>query len=265
VPGIDVLFFYGGSEVALHGRDLYVAAKDDFWSIGHKTLATFEWAVAERDFDLIFRTNSSSYVDLANLRGWVDEHARATRFYAGVLQAPLGMARRDEILSARLADGGRLAELMHTPHLDARTPQLDREALAVADWSFASGAGYFLSRDLVEWIVEHGALWDHELPDDMSVGRLLAAHGVAPEPAPREVMDTLWTPATIDTSNFLFRCRTASSWRRGDIDVMLRVDAALADERGETHTRWYTRRRRLKLALRRAQRLVATARPARRS
>ena len=43
---------------------------------------------------------------------------------------------------------------------------------------FASGCGHFLSRDLIEFVLEHRNEWDHTLIDDVSLGKLLHNKGV---------------------------------------------------------------------------------------
>ena len=202
VAEVDVLFYYGSSGTALHGRDLFLDVPDDHESIGHKTLACFEYVLAEREFGLVFRTNSSSYVDLPNLRDWVDTHAQPNRFYAGF---PGG------------ADGVR----------------------------FASGSGYFLSRDLVEVTVSRKAEWDHGLLDDVALGRLLAEQGISVEPAPRVDLTDVWQTRNLDTSQFHFRCKTDSFRRRGDVDLLLAIDEAFTAARGERPARWFTPTRRL--------------------
>ena len=39
--------------------------------------------------------------------------------------------------------------------------------------NFASGCGYFISRDLVNQVLEKRELWDHNLIDDVALGKLL--------------------------------------------------------------------------------------------
>src|SRR5205807_9551577 len=43
----------------------------------------FAYVLEHRHFDLVFRTNASTYIDLPNLRRYVDANADPTRFYAG--------------------------------------------------------------------------------------------------------------------------------------------------------------------------------------
>lgn len=43
---------------------------------------------------------------------------------------------------------------------------------------FVAGAGYFLSKDLVQLVVANGGAWDHLFLDDVALGRLLNQLGV---------------------------------------------------------------------------------------
>ena len=115
------------------------------------------------------------------------------------------------------------------------------------------GCGLFLSRDLVEWMVRHRSDWNHSYHDDVAIGLLLGKRGTYAEATPRVTLTNLWEPREIDTSQYHFRCKTDSSWRRGDIDLLRKVDDAFARERGELHVSWYTHARRLKLSVRRTQ------------
>src|SRR5207244_4309286 len=142
--GIETLFYVGGRSLRVDRRRLVVPIPDDLANVGRKTIAAFEYALENRRFDLVFRTNCSSYVDLPNLRAYAEGYARLRRFYAGVL-------------------GG-----------------------AAGGVPFASGSGYFLSRDLVELVVQEQADWDHTKLDDVALGTLLARSGVHAESAPRQ-------------------------------------------------------------------------------
>jgi hypothetical protein len=167
-PDVETLFYRGGAALALDGDHVTLPVADDHKSMGRKTLACFDYVLRNREFDVLFRTNASSYVDLPNLRDFVAARATA-RFYAG--------------------------------------------ALGTRPVPYASGAGYFLSRDLVELVLEHGDRWDHHRIDDVALGVLLAELGVAPQPAPRQDLDRVRQVKQLDRSQFHFRCRT-ESWRR---------------------------------------------------
>src|SRR5262249_19789486 len=143
--------------------ELELPVPDDLASVGLKTAAAFDHVLATRDFDVLFRTNSSSYVHLPRLRR-VAAAAPAERFYAG-------------------------------------SPIWHREE------RYASAPGYFPARALVELVVEAVGEWEHEVPDDVAVGRLVLAHGVEPVTLPRQHVLLDDPPEAIDLSAFHFRCK----------------------------------------------------------
>jgi hypothetical protein len=206
IEGVEPVFYHGGETLSLDGCRLVLPVSDHLHEVGRKTLAAFEWAVAHRDFDLVFRTNNSSYVDLPNLRRYVDQHGRAQRFYSGFV--------------------GLFDTL-----------------------PFASGSGYFLSRDLVEVVLDHRDRWRHEWEeaDDVALADVLLGEGVTPEPAPRVDYRSQDEVTSIDTSQYHFRCRTATQNRRGDIWIMRAIHRAFCDARGtpaprRSLPRWIRRR-----------------------
>jgi hypothetical protein len=189
VDGVQVIFYRGGPALRLEGRRLTLPVGDDLPNTARKTLACFEHVLERFDFDVIFRTNCSSYVDLPNLRSFVSSHARASGFYAG------GVSTHDGV-------------------------------------PFASGSGYFLSRDLVELATREHDAWDHSLLDDVALGAVLAHAGIEPQPAPRRDYGDVRAVHDLDISQFHFRCRT-DSWRRlGDARVMVALHRAFCDARG---------------------------------
>jgi hypothetical protein len=189
VPDVETLFYYGGPALRSNGARLILPVADDLTNVGHKTLSCFEHVLGDREFDLIFRTNCSSYVDLPNMRDFALERGRDRGFYCGVVRSHDGV-------------------------------------------SFASGSGYFLSRDLVELVVERQSAWNHSILDDVALGILLAQNGVQPEPAPRRDYRRLAELTDVDTSQFHFRCKT-DSWRRlEDVRMMLELQRAFRLARG---------------------------------
>src|SRR5437879_1611119 len=70
--GIETLFYVGGRSLRVDRRRLVVPIPDDLANVGRKTIAAFEYALENRRFDLVFRTNCSSYVDLPNLRAYAE-------------------------------------------------------------------------------------------------------------------------------------------------------------------------------------------------
>ena len=117
-PKVD----FSKHEISTNVPDLYSL-------IGEKTLDVFQTCIQEFEFDYIFRTNVSSYVDLPRLNEFI-RHRPLTNYYAGVIGEYQGI-------------------------------------------SFASGCGYFISRDVVEKVLKNRDSWDHNLIDDVSLGKLV--------------------------------------------------------------------------------------------
>jgi hypothetical protein len=189
VPDVSVLFYYGGTELRRSRRHLCVPVPDDLAHVGEKTIAAFEYVLEHSDFDVAFRTNCSSYVDLPNLRSLVRSRGRRTGFYAGLVGGHEGV-------------------------------------------TFASGSGYFLSRDLVELAVAEREAWDHSLLDDVALGAVLEQHGFEPQPVPRQDYGSPDDVTDVDTTGFHFRCRTDSPARLGDAQVMVKLHRAFCAARG---------------------------------
>jgi hypothetical protein len=108
---------------------IYTTVPDLYSLIGIKTIEAFEASINNFDFDYIYRTNVSSYIDLIKLTEFVNNKPRKG-YYGGAVGTHQGI-------------------------------------------SFASGCGYFLSRDVVNKVLENRKLWDHNLIDDVSLGKLL--------------------------------------------------------------------------------------------
>jgi hypothetical protein len=95
---------------------------------------------------------------------------------------------------------------------------------------YASGTCIILSRDLFETLSQTST-WDLGLVDDISIGKILNAHGVFPVPIDRFEFTSLETlsPITADSSVFLFRCKELLDGKRLDIRNMRRLDAFCKD------------------------------------
>jgi len=134
-PNVDIIYYYGGSdEIKLVGDKFYSNTSEGLYNIGYKTLNLFDYLLKNHDFDYIFRTNSSSYVNIEELLEFI-EYKPLENFYSGVIGNYGGI-------------------------------------------NFASGSGYFISRDLVELVVEQKDRWDHTLIDDVSLGKLMSENGI---------------------------------------------------------------------------------------
>lgn len=112
------------------------------------------------------------------------------------------------------------------------TPRFYSGVVAQRKIPYASGAGYFLSRDLVKRVVDAASDWHHDLTEDRALGELLARNGIHPLPAPRQQFRIKPALHQVDTSLYHFRCRT-TTWRRlEDRRIMLRIHQAFCLHRG---------------------------------
>ena len=115
--------------VDLIKNEIITTVPDLYSLIGVKTLDAFEFSIKNFEFDYIYRTNVSSYLDLVRLQRFIGNKPKEN-FYAGL--------------------------------------QGDHNGIA-----FASGCGYFISRDLIIKVLRNRDLWDHNLVDDVAIGKLL--------------------------------------------------------------------------------------------
>lgn len=81
--GIDVLFYKAGKKTKLRNKYLYVEQKDkSVVGITEKTLKAFDWVSKNRDYDLIFRINSSSYINIDNFIKFISQ-IKIEKLYSG--------------------------------------------------------------------------------------------------------------------------------------------------------------------------------------
>lgn len=106
--------------------------------MGYKTLAAFDYALANREFDYVFRANASLYVDKAGLSKYVQD------------KPDTGLAL------------GVLAPGSHNGK----------------QFDYLWGPGYLLSRDVVKLVCDNRQLWDHTITDDLAISHLLHAINV---------------------------------------------------------------------------------------
>lgn len=84
VDGVDTFFLVGNNDKdEIDGNLIKTNVPESLGNCGYKTLKAFE-LLKDRDYDYIFRTNSSSYVDKQLLKDYLQDKPR-TNFYSGVI------------------------------------------------------------------------------------------------------------------------------------------------------------------------------------
>lgn len=182
-PDVGVVYYYGESnEIKMVDDKFYSNTPEGLYNIGYKTLNLFDYALNNMEFDYIFRTNSSSYVNIEKLLDFIMDKPKEN-FYSGVIGNYGGI-------------------------------------------NFASGSGYFISRNLVDLVVEQKNRWDHRLIDDVSLGKLMLENNIKVYRGKRvnlSVMDN------IIPEGYHYRIKHPSN-RNNDIIMMKKIHNKYADK-----------------------------------
>lgn len=143
IEGVETVFYFARyCSLSVDPSDpkvLRTDSDDDFFSMGRKTLAAFEWALVNREFDYVFRANASLYID------------------------KLGLAKYCQDWPEQNLALGVVAEC----------GEFEGEK-----FPFMWGPGYMLSRDVVQKVVDNAALWNHRMMDDNAISYLLRTIGI---------------------------------------------------------------------------------------
>lgn len=72
VKGCETVYYFGASNNTDTGKFIYLPINETLVNMGAKTLAAFEWALNNKDFDYIARPHSCIYVNKKELMNYVD-------------------------------------------------------------------------------------------------------------------------------------------------------------------------------------------------
>lgn len=171
VDGVNTYYLFGNHDKNEIIDDKILTDVIDYntKACGYKTIKSFE-LTKHLDYDYIFRTNSSSYIDKQLLVDYVIDKP-LDNYYSGVI--------------------GTYQNL-----------------------NFASGSGYFLSKNLVNLVIENYNLWNHLLIDDVAIADLLKTFNITPTKNSR--YDILNYDNNIPNNYFHYRLRTSNR----DIDIV---------------------------------------------
>ena len=83
-PNFKIFFYYGNhNKNEIIGDKIFTISGEGLYNVGYKTLRMFEVIYKNYNFDYIFRTNSSSYVDIDNMCNFLVDKPLES-FYCGV-------------------------------------------------------------------------------------------------------------------------------------------------------------------------------------
>lgn len=80
---VEIYYYYGGDRNYIDGDKIYSNSEENIYNIGRKTINAFEF-LSNKDYDYIFRTNSSSYVNIEYLLEYIKDKPNKM-FYHGVI------------------------------------------------------------------------------------------------------------------------------------------------------------------------------------
>ena len=172
---VDTFYFFGNdTSCYIKNNEIYTDEPESYHNCTMKTIKSFE-LLRDFDFDYIFRTNSSSYVDKKLLKEYLKDKPR-NNFYSAIIGNHDGIP-------------------------------------------FGSGCGYFLSRDLVHFLIDHKNEFDLTLIDDVSVGKLLSKYNIELVNSSR--FDVINHNDSIPLDYFHYRLNT--NYRDMDISNMKKI------------------------------------------
>lgn len=181
-PDIQVLYLHAQPNITSHidNDELIVEGDEGFTNIGYKTIKAFEYCLNHLEFDYVYRTNISSYVDQYGLYDYATT-CSIDNIYSGIIGDHNGIP-------------------------------------------FASGCGYLISKNLMQYAVDNRHLWDHiSHYDDVSLAKVLQTIPISPTFTSRVDICTDDDLQSFDSNIigkcFHFRCKNAND-RSHDVRVM---------------------------------------------
>lgn len=84
IDDVQTFFYFGNSEQnKIIGNEIHTNTPEGLVNCGYKTIEVFK-LIYEMDFDFIFRTNSSSYVDKQILKSYLETKPKE-KYYSGII------------------------------------------------------------------------------------------------------------------------------------------------------------------------------------
>jgi hypothetical protein len=71
VEGVETMYYVGNTGVEDSDNVIHFPVPESLYTMGHKDIAAYTWALNNKDFDYVARVNSSCYVDKKRLFDWV--------------------------------------------------------------------------------------------------------------------------------------------------------------------------------------------------
>lgn len=166
-----IIFYESGETEKLIDDTLFVETDTSSKNLGYKLLLALDWCTRNIDYDFIFRTNTSSFVNTIELENFISNNlSNKEHVYCGM---PLVRDYKDS----------------------------DKKI------DFLSGAGIILNKKTTQLILDKKKDWDHSEWEDVSLGKLLHDNGVSITNGKRQDIQNNFYNNIIDKDNYHYRCR----------------------------------------------------------
>ena len=135
---VDIVYYQGGeSKVSFNNNVLKLNVSSSAEKVNEKGLKAFDWIVKNKDFDIIFRCTTTTYLNIDKLIQFLDKQ-KTKNLYSGPID-------------------------FYPPYETSENKKI----------TFVSGAGCFYSRDVVEKLIQNKDKYDFALNDDVAISKLL--------------------------------------------------------------------------------------------
>ncbi len=167
----QIYFYRSDVKTELNQNILSIRDSGTAQDIGYKTLKAFEWVSDNVEFDYIFRTNTSSYVNVGNLEKYIQEEAsEESLLYRGILHERKYKGKKSNFV-------------------------------------YVNGAGVLMNKKVIDLVLSQKEQWDHSEWDDVALGKLMFENGVIPSVGKRYTVVNNFYNNNIPHENYHVRCR----------------------------------------------------------
>jgi len=168
---LKIIFYESGEVEKVIDDTLFVETDTSSKNLGYKLLLALDWCERNIDYDFIFRTNTSSFVNTKELENYISDNLIGKDYvYCGI---PLVRDYKES----------------------------DKKI------NFLSGAGIIFNKKTLQLILKKKEQWDHSEWEDVSLGKLLEENNIPVINGKRQDIENNFYNNIIDKSNYHFRCR----------------------------------------------------------